>query len=121
MKAAVLHGRCQCSDQCGGGSSGEHVHNLDEFMRKLSRMLANPDRYDAQYSPDVWNKVWLEPNGFVVLGKFWDDFYVTEEVVDYLSPHQAVSPPLVQEGRNMEIDAHTILHQFQQLYPQSYG
>ena len=84
MKAAIQDGRCVCADQCGGGSRGEHVHNLEEFMEKLSRMLAAPDPYDVEHSPGEWDKVWLEPNGFVVLGKFWDDFYVAEEVVSYM-------------------------------------
>lgn len=73
-----------CADQCGGSSRGEHVHNLDEFMGKLSQMLANPDPYDVQHGPGAWRKVWLGPSGFVVLGKFWDDFYVAEEVVSYM-------------------------------------
>lgn len=84
MKAATQEGRCVCTDQCGGNSSREHVYNLDEFMGKLSQMLADPDPHDVQYSPGEWDKVWLGPNSFVVLGKFWDDFYVTEEVVVYI-------------------------------------
>lgn len=109
MKAAVLHGRCQCADQCDGGSWGEHVHNLAQFMEKLSRMLANPDSYDAQHSPDVYKKVWLEPSGFVVLGKFWDDFYVAEEVVAYI--HDLLSSNRTRGGTNFDlgIDASLLL------------
>lgn len=109
MKAAVLHGRCQCADLCGGGSRGEHVHNLDQFMEKLSRMLANPNPYDAQHSPDVYKKVWLEPSGFVVLGKFWDDFYVAEEVVAYI--HDLLSSDRTPGGINFDlgIDASLLL------------
>jgi len=89
-------------------------------MEKLSRMLANPDPYDAQYSPGELSKIWLDgSNGFVVLGKFQDDFYVTEEVVTYLHPYLVTASPLVEEGENIRINSYDLLQQFRQAYFQS--
>jgi len=114
MKAATQDGRCVCADQCGGGSRGEHVHNLEEFMAKLSQMLADPDPNDVQYSPSEWNKVWLGPEGFVLLGKFWDDFYVTEEVVSYM--HNLLGSDHTPSGVsfNLGIDASRLLGHYRE-------
>jgi hypothetical protein len=83
-------------------------------MEKLSWMLANLDPYDAQYSPDAYNKIWLEPSGFVVLGKFWDDFYVTEEVVSYMQ--DLLDSDRTPDGISFDlgVDAASLLHWYQQ-------
>ena len=78
-------------------------------MEKLHWMLANLDPYDAQHSPDAYKRVWLEPSGFVVLGKFWDDFYIAEEVVSYM--HELISSACTPGGINFDlgIDASLLL------------
>jgi hypothetical protein len=114
MKAATHNGRCICADQCSGGSRDVHVHNLDEFMGKLSRMLAAPDPHDVQHSLSVWHKVWLGPSGFVVLGKFWDDFYVAEEVGSYM--HNFLGDDHTPSGTSFDlrIDAPRLLSQYRE-------
>jgi hypothetical protein len=83
-------------------------------MEKLSRMLVHPDLYVAQYSASEWNKVWLEPNSFVVLGKFWDDFYVTEEATFCIHGFLSHDPIPCDVCYDQGVAASSLFHWYQQ-------